>query len=388
MVNKLAKAGRHIWMGLVWIGSALFPVDQKKIVFSSFYGRGYGGNPKYIAEAMRQRDLPWKMIWLVQHEQDGKNLPEGILPCKRISVKGIYHLVTAGVWVDNCRKAYIFKRKKQYYIQTWHGFPLKQIEKDVQSNLHRKYVATAKWDSRAVDLMISDSDFLTALYRRSFWYSGEIAQWGSPRNDCILMESQREKCRENVEKEYSIPSGTKLLLYAPTFRGDKSLDPYRLDLQMVKRACEERFSGNFAILVRLHPNIADKSQELAIHWNDHLIDATRYPDSQELLAASDVMITDYSSVMFDFALSGKPCFQFATDIPEYKKDRDFYFPLDQLPFPLAQSNKELEMQILDFQSEVYAQSVQRFFASVGMIQTEGASEKCADRIQSICFPEA
>lgn len=386
-IDILKKACNRIWLGLVWLVCALLPVDDRKVVFCSFYGRGYGGNPMYIADAMLESGRPYKMIWLIQNERDMQTIPDGIIPCKRSSAKGIYHLVTAKVWVDDCRKYYIFKRKKQYYIQTWHGFALKQIEKDVQDKLHWKYIANARRDSKDIDLIVSNSSFMTKIYRKSFWYHGEIAQWGDPRNDCLLINEQRGKCRGKVNQVYCIPEEKKILLYAPTFRGDKSLEPYKIDLERVKRACEKRFSDGFIVLVRLHPNIADKSKELAFCWNEHVIDATQYPDIQELLSASDVVISDYSSLMFDFALTGKPCFQFATDIEMYKQDRNFYFPLEQLPFALAENNDELELQMLGFQWETYRKNLDQFFDFVGMVRMGGASKICAEHIRDICFPE-
>ena len=147
--------------------------------------------------------------------------------------------------------------------------------------------------------------------------------------------------KEKVYSFYNLSEETKTVVYAPTFRVDWSLEPYSVDYVRLKKACEERFGGKFVVLVRLHPNIAAKSEELGITYNDEIINATYYPDMQELLCACDIVISDYSSLMFDFALSYKPCFQYATDIDAYKGDRNFYFDLSDMPFPMATSNDEL-----------------------------------------------
>ena len=128
--------------------------------------------------------------------------------------------------------------------------------------------------------------------------------------------------------------------------------------------------------MRLHPNIVDKCSNIKFD-NNQIINATFYPDMQELLAGADIVISDYSSLMFDFALSRKPCFQFATDIEQYKMDRNFYFEIDNLPFPLCRSNSELKDTILSFNIESYREKIDAFFAKVGMIEEGNASKNCA-----------
>lgn len=361
------------------IGFLLMPVQRNKVLVSSYYGRGYGDNPKYIIDALLHKDQNLRILWLTKNEAEGKDLPDGVEAVRTNSIAALYHMATAKIWIDNCRRHYAFKKKNQFYIQTWHGFALKRIEEDVKENLGRLYVYIAKRDSDAIDVIISEAAFMTNIYRNSFWYDGEILQWGSPRNDILLDEEKRHACRDRVLNFYNIAPTTKILLYAPTFRADESLEPYSVDYTAVKKACEQRFGEEFTVLVRLHPNIARRCTELNLQ-EQGVVSATDYPDMQELLAASDVVISDYSSLMFDFALSQKPCFQFATDIEEYKQDRNFYFQLDHLPFSVAQNNQELVDNILCFDEEKYNEKISEFFDSVGMVRTGDSSEKCADLI--------
>ena len=156
---------------------------------------------------------------------------------------------------------------------------------------------------------------------------------------------------------------------------------YNLDYLRLKAVCEKRFGGKFAVLVRLHPNVMEKSRDLSFDGTN-VLNASFYPDIQELLTAADVVISDYSSLMFDFALSYKPCFQYATDIDKYKEDRNFYFALDQLPFSLATSNDELEQKILTFDMDVYRDTLKEFYASVGMVSTGDSAKRCAELISS------
>lgn len=369
--------------GFVSLICWMLPITNNKIVFSSYCGRGYGDNLKYICDALIRKNEDYQIIWMINNIKEAKSLPKGITPCIVGSLPWIYHLATAKVWVDNCRKAFYYKKKDQYYIQTWHGFALKRIEMDAQDALEDIYVKIAKKDSKQIDVIISDSRFMTGIYQRSFWYDGKIVEWGSPRNDIFSNQTDAEQIKKTICEFYGISADCKIVLYAPTFRVDGSLKPYQLDLDKLKIICEERFGGKFTALVRLHPNISKRSKELSFNSNQY-IDASEYHNLQELLAAADVVISDYSSLMFDFALSEKPCFQFATDIDEYKKDRNFYFQLDNLPFSLSQNNDELEKAILEFDEEKYKNKVCHFFRDVGMIKTGTASDKCAELILEIC----
>ena len=361
------------------------PLDNTKVVFSSYYGKGYGDNPKYITNELLKRNNNYKLVWLVTDEVNPKSFPDGVILAEKNSLKGIYHITTAKIWVDNCRKSYYYKKKNQFYMQTWHGFALKRIEKDVANNLSAGYVNNAIKDSKAIDLIISDSEFMTSIYKSAFWYDGEIVKFGSPRNDIIIQKNNQELCKAKVREYYKIPAESKILLYAPTFRANRSLEPYKIDFDHVSEACREMFSANFVSLVRLHPNISKKSNELNYKWNQNLIDASSFDDMQILLSAADVVITDYSSLMFDFALANKPCFLFATDIEDYKKDRNFYFKFEELPFSISTSNNELVQAISAFEKDTYNQKVDAFFERVGMEREGTASQKCADFIDKICF---
>ena len=372
----------HILSLIFWLIFRIFPVSKNKVVISSYVGRGYGDNPKYIAEALLKKNRDIRIIWIIKKKQEKNSLPEGVKSCGLFSIKRIYHLSTAKVWVDNCRKEFIFKRKNQLYIQTWHGFALKRIEKDVEDKLPPKYVKYSKHDAKYTDYIISCSSFMTKIYRNAFWYDGEIVEWGAPRNDIFL--SDNSQIKNKVYDFYGLKPETKTVVYAPTFRADESLEPYGIDYMRLKQACEKRFGGEFVILVRLHPNIAAKSKELGITYNGEIVNATYYPDMQELLCACDIVISDYSSLMFDFALSYKPCFQFATDIEAYKGDRNFYFDLSDLPFALATDNDGLEKNVLSFDEETYKNALSEFYKSVGMVMDGKSSERCAELIIKYC----
>ncbi len=359
-----------------WVLGRLLPVRRSRIVFSNFYGRGFGDNLRPIAEVLRQRDPGLELIWLTDGETARKSLPEGVRACPYYSFRRGIALGTAKIWVDNCRKGAPFKKPGQKYLQTWHGFALKRIEKDAESKLPEGYATYAMRDAQQTDLMVSDSSFMTEKYRSAFWYDGPIEEYGAPRNDMLIRGGP--EVREKVQRVLGLPAGQKTVLYAPTFRADRAADPYSVDLRRLKAACETRFGGEYSVLVRLHPIAADLAE--AVVGTGEAMNVTDYPDTQELLAAADVLVTDYSSVMFDFMLTGRPCFQYASDIAAYRNDRDFYFALDQLPFPLAEDNDHLEQEVLGFSQEEYQERLQLFIREMGIVTDGRGAERCADWI--------
>ena len=372
ILKKLFTAG-------CWVLSLALPVDKKKVVFCSYYGRGYSDNPKAIAEAMLAAKTDAKLVWLVKNEKEAATLPEGIKACPYDSVRRIFELATARVWVDNCRKYDRFKKKNQFYLQTWHGFPLKRIEKDALESLAPDFEKGAIRDSEHTDLLLSNSAFETEVLRRCFWYDGEIAEYGSPRNDVFFHPDP--EVSHKVHQMFGLPGEQKLVLYAPTFRADHSMDAYALDAQRLHAACCQRFGGAWTVLIRLHPNVAEQSKALFPYDGKTVLDATMYPDMQELLSASDILITDYSSSMFDFALSGKPCFLFALDVDAYTKDRNFYFSLQDLPFPLADSNDAMAELVENFDTEKYNNQRKDFYQKLAFCEDGKASQRCAEWIE-------
>ena len=365
---------RKLAASAVWTACRLLPVQNNKVVFSSYGGKGFGDNPKAIALALLEADPTLDLVWLTKNRNI--DLPQGIRPCLFGTPQAVRELSTAKVWVDNSRGGAHYKRKKQFYLQTWHGFALKCIEASAKG-LPEHYVNQAKADSKRTDLMVSNSRFMSQLYRKDFWYDGEIAEFGSPRNDVFFRPAA---CRKQITDFFGLPEDRKLLLYAPTFRDDGSLDGYALDPEAVLQACEARFGGQWSALLRLHPNAAALSKGLFPYDGSRILDATAYPDMAELLLACDLLITDYSSSMFDYALSGKPCIQFAVDIEAYQKDRDFYFPLDQLPFPLARSMDELTALIQNFDPETSKNLWEQFAQHHGFTEDGHAAQRCAQWI--------
>ena len=167
------------------------------------------------------------------------------------------------------------------------------------------------------------------------------------------------------------------MLYAPTFRNSHTLDLYDVDFARLKASLEKRFGGEWVIVLRMHYYLADKAMAVGAPW---LLNATDYPDMQELLLASDVLLTDYSSCMWDFSLMKKPCFLYARDINEYRGERDFYTPIESWPFPLAADNDGLEKVIAEFDEAKYRADAARHHAELGSTESGTAAKQCVERI--------
>ena len=295
---------------------------KNKIVFENFAGRGYGDNPKYIAEELISRNLNYDIVWLVKPGSKYQ-FPDAIRTVVTGGLKEVYELATSRVWVDNNRKSlWVHKAKNQKYIQTWHGFyPLKKMEKDAVKSLTDSYVKSAKHDGKITDLMVSGCKARTKIYQDSFWYDGEIKEWGTPRNDIFF--KKEIDYRSVVGEFFGIPKNKKILLYAPTFRDDHSIDAYDIDFNRILSSFTKRFGGDWCALIRLHPAVRGKSEEF-IKYNDNIINASSYDDIQELFAACDFFITDYSDCMFEFSLTNKPVLLYASDLEAYTHGRSFY----------------------------------------------------------------
>ena len=374
-----AIARRLVW-GVCWF----LPVQKNKVLASSYYGKGYGDNPKYIVNELLKDSSEHKLIWVVNNMELAKTLPDGVAPCINGSLKHIYHLTTAKVWIDNCRKPFFYKKKNQFYIQTWHGdIGLKKGEKDVEEHLGKAYVDMAMNDSKNIDIVTSSARWFTETTRRNFWYDGEIFECGYPRRD--LFFNSKEDFVNEIKGRLGIDPGARILFYAPTFRKDqKSEDTdfscYGLDWEEVLSSLKRRFGGEWVGMIRLHPNVSQFSSCLNLPSSS--VDATQYPAMQELMLISDCMITDYSSSLFEFGEMMRPGFVFALDYDDYKKDRDVYFNLQKLPFPFASSNEALMGFINSFNEEVYLKEMNTFYKdTLGVVDTGTASKQIVERIK-------
>lgn len=359
-------------------------MNSQKIVFYSF--GTYSDHGKYITEALLKLRKDLDIVWLLNDLHT--EVPEGVRKIWAGNWKRyIYEVETAKMWVYNMIVPdYVIKRFGQIYIQTkhWASITLKKFYLDsatVQGMPEK--VDNWKYNSRIIDYIITGSDFDTESCRRGFDFHKEVWQIGSPRSDALFREKE---CRQKVCGFYKIKSDKHLLLYAPTYRFDKTKIGYYhesreidLDFKLVKAVLERHFGGEWYILLRLHPSVAKAGAKLMNY--DFMVDAGNYEDSEELVAACDVMISDYSSIMFEPAFVQKPVFLLALDRAEYiDKEFDLLIDYDALPFPIAESNEELMKKIEQFDQDKYEKCLSTFMERYGVREDGSASERAAGLI--------
>ncbi|WP_077214398.1 CDP-glycerol glycerophosphotransferase family protein [Bacillus dakarensis] len=358
-----------------------FPIKRNKIFFFSYYGSQYGDSPKYISEYIL-KNYPkdkFDVVWAFDEIEQKKGIT-GFKEVKIMSLRYFYEICTSKVIITNFRTTDLFiKRKNQYYIQTWHSsLRLKQIEKDAEDTLPRHYIQMAKKDSLKCDLLLSGCEYSTKIFKQAFWYDGEIFEHGTPANDIFFKTGIKN--RSEIFEKLDIPLGVKVALYAPTFRKDNKISVYDLNYEEVLNELKKKFGGNWILLLRLHPHLSAISSE--IKNTDTIRNVTSYDDVQELMYISDVLITDYSSVMFSFLITKKPCFLYVPDLESYlKNDRKLYFNLRDLPFPSATTQQDLVNNIHDFNQERYTKDILELLDTINSYENGNASRNLLQKIE-------
>lgn len=364
------------------------PIQENKIVFMTF-GK-YMDHGKYIAKEILRQKLPVELVWLVYNKDETK-VPDCIRTVDFRERESLcYELATAKMWVSNVELPFATrKRRGQIYIQTkhWAGVTLKKFYLDAPTLLSEPAkVHHWKKDFRMIDYMVSGSRFDTESCRRGFRFRKEVWEVGSPRSD-ILFHSGDIKTK--VYGYCKCGTDTKFLLYAPTYRFAQSngcntpeVREIDLDYAGLLRALKKRFGGNWKILLRLHPAVARYSKDMRL--GEDVIDVSMYDDVQELVAVSEIMISDYSSVMFESAFIKRPVFLFTTDYQEYvKKEYDLLIEISSLPFPRAENNEELCRLILSFNQKEYEEEVERFLKKYGVKEEGNASKRVVEHIKGL-----
>jgi CDP-glycerol glycerophosphotransferase (TagB/SpsB family) len=364
-VRKVRALGR-LYYGFM----RLLPINPKLVVFSEYWGTGFGCNPRAIFEEMQRIAPDLTAVWILDKSKQGL-LPPGVKAIEPNGVKQWAAFARAKYFVNNVNipGAYV-KRPGQVHIQTMHGTPLKFCGLDVMG----KAVAGTAVDPNRVtprqngqvvaqDAARNRQEFVDLLRRSDRWdyalssnaYSTEMwshaypcsyswLEFGYPRNDVLVRSTPAdvERCRSAL----GVSSERTLVLYAPTFResaGDTSL---RLDLESLIDALPD----DFVLLVRAHHTTSLGPAVDRLEREGRLINGSRLPSIVDCYLAADILITDYSSVMFDFAILDKPIVIYADDWDAYRESRGTYFDLlAQPPGAVAVNQTQLTTILADRQ---------------------------------------
>lgn len=387
-----AKVMRHllttplVYRPLHAILKALFPVNPRKVVCATFSG-ACECNPKYIAQELERRggvEVVW-LLGMTDYRIRAKRARERgfrVVPLR--SVRALYHLVTAGVWVDNAQTLLSAglpsKRPNQRCLNTWHGSlgikRLTSAERKIRDRIRKAETMT--------DAVLVNSTFEEEVFRESVFPRTKFLAIGHPRNDVFFLpEPEKAAIRARVRAELGLADGESFALYAPTFREVAFFTTAGgLDFGSWGKAFEARFGGKWRIVLRLHPHDARALAEGFFSLPPGVCDLSEREDIQELLIAADAGITDYSSWIFDYLLGGSPGFVFAPDKAKYDGSRGFYYPLEETPFPVAESETALCEVIRSFDTDRYALRRIEFLKARGCREDGHASERAADWIET------
>ena len=380
VLNRIVKTPLNI---AAWVANLITPIKRGRVVCWAYNFQQYSCNPRYLTEHLLEHNPEFEIYWVFRKRVNTSELPEGIKAVRFRTWEYLRLMASAEFLLTNARtdpwRIYWHKREGQKYAMLWHaGVALKRIEADAADKLSFSYLQRAKADSKVCDLMISGCTMQTELQKNRFWYDGEILECGIPRNDIFFDIPRHKELRQRIAQHYGIDPKSRIILYAPTFRVDFSTKPYTIDWSRIMPTISRMFGGeSVSVLVRMHPNLIGKVDTSHLVAYDGVHDATRYHDMQELLSVADILITDYSSSMFDFAMQGRPCILYATDANAY--DRGFYFDLKELPFPLTENEEQLLATIESFDNEAYATRLNTFFTErVGLKENGHAAEALAE----------
>ena len=268
------------------------------------------------------------------------------------------------------------KKKEQIYLQTWHGTPLKKMGYDQSKRPTRYEQDRLRKQTEIWDYFISSNKHSSDIFRRAFRYTGDIIETGYPRNDILI--NQPGDTIVKVQSNLSIPIDKKVVLFAPTFR-DWDLNSFQTTLSDIKKLSKS-IDENTVILLRLHYLLADKIEQLELPEN--ILNASNYGDIQELYLISDVLITDYSSVMFDYALLKRPIILYCYDLEEYETRRGMYLDLHEVgPGPVC---KDLE-QVIEYLKEPeklkkYEEKLELFNQEYGSMDDGLAAKRVIEKV--------
>ncbi|WP_045740033.1 bifunctional glycosyltransferase/CDP-glycerol:glycerophosphate glycerophosphotransferase [Actinoplanes rectilineatus] len=320
------------------------------VLYNSFTGRQYSDSPRAVHEELVRRDLPLGHLWVVTDGQAA--IPDSGRAVGLWRREWYEALATSRYIVTNQHLPGWFERRPgQVVIQTWHGTPLKRIGFDIE-DLHfadKQYFEKLENESKNWSHLVSPNTFSTPILRRAFRFPNEILEVGYPRNDVLFLEGEkRDAMVADVRRRIGLPDGKKVVLYAPTWRDDEYYrgGSYKMTMMLDLDDARERLGDDHVLLVRRHPNVVDPIRGAG---NGFVYDVSTYPDMADLLAVTDVLITDYSSVMFDFAATGRPMLFFTYDLENYRDNlRGFYFDFEsEAPGPLLSTSDEVVQAIRD-----------------------------------------
>jgi len=360
------------------------PLKERTIVFESFLGKNYSDSPKYIYEYMKSNNYDYKYVWIFN--EPNKEIPGNPKQIKRFSLPYYYYLATSKYWVSNSRMPKsLTKRKGNVYLQTWHGTPLKRLVFDMNDihSANPNYKKIFYEQSRRWDYLISPNQYSSDIFKSAFLFEKKLLEVGYPRNDILYREDKAELAN-SLKQKLGIPLDKKVILYAPTWRDDDFYEPgkYKFQLQLNLKQMKERLGDEYVVILRMHYFIADHIETTGAEGFAY--NYSKYDDIAELYLISDILITDYSSVFFDFANLKRPILFYTYDLEKYRDTlRGFYIDVEEeVPGPLLKTSEDVIEAIENIEeiSDQYKEKYDVFYEKFCNWDEGNASEKVVKQV--------
>lgn len=373
------------------------PIIDNTVLFTSFRGL-YNDNPKYISEKLHEIAPNVNIVWACA-DLKNKSFPDYVKKVLYDSPKYYSYLNRSKVIVDNYvgirsfgfKKSKgvflekLIKRKDQLCVSTWHGTPLKRIGASIVENKPEAYVTSC-------DICVAGCEYTAKNLGNAYIIQDKIQTIGTPRNDILFRKDIDEV---SLKRKLKLPVDKKIVLFAPTFRESvhKSgvMQFEMFDIKKILASLGEKFGGEFVFVFRVHHTVMEKiyNDDVIKDYEGLVFNGNIGDDMAEYLSVTDVLITDYSGSLFDFALTGRPCFLFAPDREHYEKvERGFYMDYDSLPFCIAENNNDLICSIENFDDEEFSAKNDQFLKFIKNAEDGFASQRIAEKIvRFICGEE-
>lgn len=365
----------------------IMPIKRNRIVFTGLTGGknyDYSCNPRYVYEYLRDKYPGWfEYVWAVSDKNKYAFLEEeGVKLVKHFTVSSFPMLLTAKVIVTNGSYAPWFPfRKKQYVINTWHGGgAYKKVEND-RPDANWATKKRARFCAENIDLFVASCKVQEEnMIQKTFLYHGDVLRAGTPRND-KLVRQETEEFQRKVKERYGIPDNGKIVLYAPTYRMPSMpvvLESDRLLQKLNGGLLNGTHEGErWFFMCRYHRYQEGAGLQIL---GENIIDVSDYPDMQELLCAADMLLTDYSSCIWDYSFLKRPCFLYVPDKEEYIQNTGFYVGMEQWPYKQAKTMEELEEDIAQYDDGWQLEQIQKHWTLLGNYEQGRCCEQLTDKI--------
>lgn len=367
-----------------------YKVDDKTIFFEVYDGRNYTCSPKAIYEKMltMKEFKDFKFIWAFNDPSKHDVMKDKRLVIVKTNTKDYYKYISSSKYwiVNSIMDECITKKKGQVYVQCWHGTPLKRLRYDIEVNgavlnTIEEIRKRNDRDASKFDYFISPSKYCTEKFTSAFnlialGKKDIIIEEGYPRNDSLFNRNKKDV--DKIKDKLGIPKDKKVICYLPTFRDNQHTSGvgYTYNLVIDFDSLKKRFGKDYVILFKPHYFIANKID--LSKYKNFVYNVANYDEINDIYLASDLLITDYSSVFFDYANLNRPVMFYMYDFDDYKNNlRDFYISLDELPGPIAKTQKELEDYIVNIDKSIskYKKTYDKFNDKYNYLDDGNASER-------------